>query len=158
MRKTLYFAYGSNLTRAQMAKRCPTAAAVGPGVLEDYELAFRAGGQGVYLTVERCPGAQTPVGLWELGPQDEASLDEYEGFPWLYYRARLPVSYTRADTGKACRAEALVYIMYKKYPLAQPGQAYVEACLRGCEDFGLDTAPMLDAVARAGEKEEAAHE
>lgn len=152
MGKTLYIAYGSNLNKAQMAQRCPSAKAVGPGLLADYELVFRAGGQGVYLTVERRPGACVPVGLWELDPRDEAALDEYEGFPWLYYRARLPVEYAAGGTRR--RAEALVYIMYKKYPLAQPDSAYVQACRQGCEDFGLDAGPLLKAVDRAGREQE----
>lgn len=149
MGNILYMAYGSNLNKAQMQERCPGARAVGSGVLEDYKLVFRAGGQGVYLTVERCPGGRVPVGFWEVPPEDEAVLDEYEGFPWLYYRARLPVGYTGA-AGEACRGEALIYIMYKKYPLSKPGQAYVDACREGYEDFGLDLGPLLEAAAHAG--------
>ena len=33
-----YIAYGSNLNREQMAKRCPDAKVIGSGMLKDYEL------------------------------------------------------------------------------------------------------------------------
>lgn len=36
-----YIAYGSNLNREQMAKRCPDAKVIGSGMLKDYELLFR---------------------------------------------------------------------------------------------------------------------
>lgn len=152
MGNTLYMAYGSNLNRAQMAQRCPAAKPVGPGVLENYRLVFRAGGQGVYLTVEPCPGESVPVGLWEVTPRDEAALDEYEGYPELYRRALLPV------LGQEGVQQALIYIMHETYPLAAPGDAYVDACREGCEDFGLDTGPLLRAVALARQGQEVSHE
>lgn len=158
MGKTLYMAYGSNLNKAQMAERCPNAVALGPGVLDDYKLVFRAGGQGVYLTVEPCPGAEVPVGLWEVTPQDEGALDEYEGYPELYRRAVLPVRYQDAASHEPCQPEALIYLMHETYPLARPGQDYVNACRKGCEDFGLDTEPLLRAVAQAGQEQEVPYE
>ena len=38
MAEKLYFAYGSNINLEQMAYRCPAAEAVGPVILENYEL------------------------------------------------------------------------------------------------------------------------
>lgn len=151
MDKTLYMAYGSNLNKAQMAERCPGARPVGPGVLEGYRLVFRAGGRGVYLTVEPCPGEAVPVGLWEVTAREEAALDEYEGYPELYYRATLPV---QCQDGPR---EALVYIMHETYPLAAPDEAYLAACREGCGDFGLDTGPLLRAAARARQEQEDSH-
>lgn len=152
MGKKLYAAYGSNLNRAQMAERCPEARPVGPGLLEGYRLRFRAGGRGVYLTVEPCPGESVPVGLWEVTARDEAALDEYEGYPELYYRAILPV---QCQDGPR---DALIYIMHEAYPLAAPGEAYMDACREGCEDFGLDTGPLLRAAALARQEQEVPHE
>ena len=40
MAEKLYFAYGSNINLEQMAYRCPAAEAVGPVILENYELLF----------------------------------------------------------------------------------------------------------------------
>ena len=43
----LYFAYGSNMNRNQMAFRCPDAEVAGSVRLEGYRLAFRENGGGV---------------------------------------------------------------------------------------------------------------
>ncbi|MDY0002073.1 MAG: gamma-glutamylcyclotransferase family protein [Polyangia bacterium] len=40
MKPVLYFAYGSNLDQAQMRRRCPTAAPIGPATLDGWRLAF----------------------------------------------------------------------------------------------------------------------
>ena len=48
----LYFAYGSNLNHAGMARRCPDSAPVGPALLKDWQLTF----QGV-ADIERQGGA-----------------------------------------------------------------------------------------------------
>ncbi len=40
MKRTLYFAYGSNLSEAQMRARCPGARPAGRAALHGYRLAF----------------------------------------------------------------------------------------------------------------------
>jgi hypothetical protein len=50
---TLYFAYGSNLNRAAMMRRCPAARGVGTAVLEDYR--FFVGVDGWLGETERRP-------------------------------------------------------------------------------------------------------
>ena len=47
-----YLAYGSNLSMAQMAQRCPDAVYVGTAELKDYQLLFKGSQSGSYLTVE----------------------------------------------------------------------------------------------------------
>ena len=46
MAEKLYFAYGSNINLEQMEYRCPAAKAVGPVILENYELLFRGNAKG----------------------------------------------------------------------------------------------------------------
>ncbi len=46
MAEKLYFAYGSNINLEQMEYRCPAAKAVGPVILENYELLFRGNTRG----------------------------------------------------------------------------------------------------------------
>ena len=43
---TLYFAYGSNMDRLAMKRRCPGARAVGPAVLEGYRFFVGVDGWG----------------------------------------------------------------------------------------------------------------
>ena len=49
--KKYYIAYGSNLSRQQMAQRCPGAKIVGGAVLKGWQLLF-----GYYATVEPSRG------------------------------------------------------------------------------------------------------
>lgn len=79
MKNKVYIAYGSNLNLEQMQYRCPNSKPIGTAMLQDYELDFR----GVATIVPK-KGAAVPVLLWEIPPQDEKSLDRYEGFPHLY--------------------------------------------------------------------------
>ena len=84
MKEKLYIAYGSNLDRGQMARRCPTAEVVCSGMLYGHELLFRGSQFGAVATVEPKPGACVPVLVWKIKPSDERALDLYEGFPHLY--------------------------------------------------------------------------
>ena len=57
VKKSLYFAYGSNMNLDQMDFRCPAAKAIGVVRLEDYRLAFCGGRvMGDYAGVRTEPG------------------------------------------------------------------------------------------------------
>ena len=72
----LYLAYGSNLNKAQMSQRCPTAKAVGSAMIYGYELVFRGVAD---IAKSKDSNMYIPVGIWEIEPADELSLDQYEG-------------------------------------------------------------------------------
>ena len=61
-----YLAYGSNLSMAQMATRCPDAIYVGIAEIEDYQLLFKGSQTGSYLTVEQKKGRKVPVLVWRI--------------------------------------------------------------------------------------------
>lgn len=126
MANKFYVAYGSNLNLAQMARRCPNAKVVGCGELKDYQLTFRG-----VATIEPEKGAVTPVGVWEITPQDERNLDIYEGYPHLYRKETVSVT-VREKT-----LQAMVYIMNEGEP-RQPNQGYYDTILQGYRDVGLD--------------------
>lgn len=93
-RLDVYFAYGSNLDRAQMRARCPESKYVGWGYLNDHRLKYvgqssRWGG-GV-ATVVRQPGDRVPGHLYFVTPKDLARLDRYEGTPRIYRRKEVTV-------------------------------------------------------------------
>ncbi len=92
--KKYYIAYGSNLSRQQMAQRCPGAKIVGGAVLKGWQLLF-----GYYATVEPAEGKGTPVLVWEITSAQEQQLDEYEDYPKLYRKAELAVECTPLDEG-----------------------------------------------------------
>ena len=126
-----YLAYGSNLNIAQMRERCPGAEIMGTAVLKDYRLLARRGPSGAYLTIEEEEGAAVPAAVWSVGPEDEKALDEYEGFPKLYYKKELSVPVRERKSGTVRECRAVVEVLYREYPYGSPPDAYVEECLPG---------------------------
>ncbi len=131
----LYIAYGSNLNLAQMARRCPNSKVIGIGKLNDYQLTFRH-----VATIEPQVGATTPVGVWEITPEDEKKLDCYEGYPSLYRKEDLKVE---MHNGKS--VDAMVYIMNSGRP-QMPSNYYYQVILQGYKDVGLDEKYLQDAL------------
>lgn len=136
-----YVAYGSNLNKHQMKYRCPNSKPLCAGELRDYELLFRGSKTGSYATVEPKKGSSVPVGIWEISPMDEKSLDRYEGYPSFYYKKTVDV-----HTKYGILPAAMIYIMHEDRPIGQPTEHYVEVCLEGYDDFGLNKLDFVDAV------------
>lgn len=129
----LYVAYGSNLNLEQMAHRCPDAEIVGRGIIHDYALKYRGSKTGAYLTIIRERGKKVPVVIWSISDQDERNLDRYEGFPTFYYKKRMTV---QLENGK--RIRAMAYVMFDKALPGIPSEYYIQTCLRGYWENGLD--------------------
>ena len=86
----LYFAYGSNMDRAAMARRCPASRVLGLGRLNRHRLVIMREG---YASVERFPTGTVWGVLWDLALSDVPALDRYEGVAsGLYVKAQQPVS------------------------------------------------------------------
>ncbi len=152
MEKRYYIAYGSNLNVQQMRMRCPSARIIGTSVLEDHKLLFKGSKTGSYLTVEKKPGSSVPVGVWEVTPADEKTLDRYEGFPNFYYKKELTLPVKGIRTGKIRKRRVFVYIMYENRPIGIPSISYMQTCIQGYDDFGFDWAGLLDAYLKCGEE------
>ena len=125
-------AYGSNLNKDQMRYRCPTARAVGSAMIYGHELVFRGVAD---IMKSKDPNMYIPVGIWEIQPEDEASLDIYEGYPRLY--------------GKINVCGIMTYQMHTDR-IATPSTSYFNSILEGYRDFGLDTNFLYDAAGWAG--------
>ncbi len=71
-----YFAYGSNLSHAQMVKRCPQCEVLGPAVLTGYRWYITKRGYASLLpsTRDRVFGL-----VYSISDTDEVALDHYEG-------------------------------------------------------------------------------
>ena len=86
---TLYFAYGSNMNRSAMTRRCPGARVIGPAVLEGYRFFVGIEGWG---SVAPKVGDNVHGVLWRLTPRDIAALHAYELlYQGLYDVRHLPV-------------------------------------------------------------------
>lgn len=97
----LYFAYGSNMNRDQMAVRCPGAVPIGAGTLPGYRLVER-----MYADIDPDPDTEVWGVLWSITPTHLHALDRYEGYPRFYTRHRV-----RIRTGNHHLRPAIVYEM-----------------------------------------------
>jgi len=118
----LYFGYGSNLWKAQMALRCPVSKFVGLGRLRGYRWMINSRGYANIAQLTNTPndndndnnnsgstgsdgpGSNTEVyGLiYSLTPADEARLDINEGVPVAYEKRMVSAELfpPKADSGK----------------------------------------------------------
>ena len=125
--RKLYFAYGSNLNVEQMSYRSPTARRVGAEYFPGWRLVLR----GVADIEIGEPEDMIPGGIWEIGPEDEAALDRYEGVKHGLYR-------------KVIINGMLTYQMnHSGY--AYPSSDYFRTILEGYRDFGLDESELYNA-------------
>ncbi len=145
----LYIAYSSNLNLAQMADRCPTARVIGSSEMQGWQLLFRGSRTGAVATVEPKKGCRVPVLVWEITPADEAALDRYEGWPFLYRKETVKVKIN----GKTVKA--MVYIMNEGRPPGQPSCYYYSIILDGYKEAGFDMDILRRAATESVEMEEA---
>ncbi|MGE0215375.1 poly-gamma-glutamate hydrolase family protein [Mycolicibacterium sp.] len=123
----LYFAYGSNLSVAQMALRCPDATDPRPAMLPDHDWLINQRG---VATVEPLAGGEVHGVLWQVSDHDLATLDSAEGVPVRYRRDRLQVHTVGGPS------PAWVYIDHRVEP-GPPRPGYLERILDGARHHGL---------------------
>jgi len=122
-----YFAYGSNLSVAQMTERCPGASDPQPATLADHDWLINERG---VATVEPLEGSEVHGILWQLDDKDLATLDRAEGVPVRYRRDRLKV-----DTNDG-PVDAWVYIDHRVEP-GHPREGYLERIIEAAGHHGL---------------------
>ena len=124
----LYFAYGSNINRAAMTRRCPGASALGPAALEGYRFFVGIDGWG---SVRPSKGATVHGVLWRLTPRDMAALHAYEHLHrGLYDVRRLP---TRVGSR---RLSAMIYLLRNRAP-GGPRPGYTEMIAASAREWRL---------------------
>lgn len=135
---TLYFAYGSNMNRAAMKRRCPGARAMGPAVLEGYRFFVGLEGWG---SVAPSAGNVVHGVLWRLTPRDIAALHAYELLHQGLYDVRhLPVR----TEGR--RVRAMIYLL-RRQALGKPRPGYVEMIAAAARGWKLPE-PYIQSVER----------
>lgn len=142
----LYIAYGSNLNLSQMKQRCPTARVIGTSEIKDYELVFRGSRYNAVATIEPCEGSRVPVLRWCIQPEDEKSLDRYEGYPHLYAKENME---TMLNDRKV---SAMVYVMMPGHELGIPSKYYKTSIKEGYMDAGFDTDILYNAIDKTIER------
>lgn len=130
----IYIAYGSNMNKEQMSRRCPNARPIGKTILKDYKLVFKG-----VADIEKSEGEEVPVALWEITKECEKALDIYEGYPRLYRKEYVQIEIN----GKI--ELAMVYVMnYSKG--AKPSEYYYNVIKQGYKDFDINMAPLEKAL------------
>ncbi|MDJ0713206.1 MAG: gamma-glutamylcyclotransferase family protein [Prochloraceae cyanobacterium] len=89
MKTNIYIAYGSNLHPVRLAKRCPSAAVVGTGLLKGWKLAFRKRSRDGSA---KCDAVRTGnlkhsicVAVYEIPSIEKSDLDRAEGLGIGYH-------------------------------------------------------------------------
>lgn len=128
--KNLYFAYGSNIDKVQMQKRCPGSELIGNGIIDGYRFIINKRGYATLMSTEKdfVPGV-----VWRLSEDDEHSLDLYEGYKkGIYDKCFRKV---RASDGQ--EFFCLLYIDHCNQVLGPPNQGYMEKIIKGARDCEL---------------------
>lgn len=142
--KLIYIAYGSNLNKHQMARRCPNAKPLGGFLLPDHKMIFRGVADIIPLKGHVCP-----VGFWEITDKCEYSLDVYEGFPTLYRKEFITIKFNETDEVHDC----LVYKM-NRGSFGMPSEVYARSIMRGYRDFNLSLDQFHQSVQYTSEQVE----
>jgi gamma-glutamylcyclotransferase len=129
-----YFAYASNMNRAQMGSRAGTILEERPARLENYELAFnkkvRGGTAGA--NIRPAPGKFVEGILYKINESAFRNLDRFEGAPVHYRRIQIDV---KDRDGKIIPAQAFIAAKVEKG--LHPAAHYLKTILDGAAEHNL---------------------
>lgn len=137
--RRLYLAYGSNLSREQMRHRCPGAIGIEPVTIPGWRLAFVGElsgnwGEGAVATLLRS-SAHCALGMvYQITPEDEASLDQWEGVKRGFYSKE-------EGFARYCGEPLYTYICSQGREGA-PNPAYLGVLRQGFHDWRLLLDPL----------------
>ncbi len=138
----LYFAYGANMDRAAMARRCPQSRPLGAARLPRHRFMVTADG---FASVIRDPRRTVHGVLWDLALSDLPALDRYEEVHrGLYVKITQPV------IGPEGPRRALVYLARSGEPGA-PRPGYLEGVLQAAAEWDLPADYRQEIARWAGE-------
>jgi gamma-glutamylcyclotransferase len=129
-----YFAYGSNMNRAQMRSRAGQIVEEQPARLENYEMLFNKRARGGYATanIHPAPGKTVHGVLYKIPEAAFRNLDRFESVPQHYRRIEVLVT---DGAGKKIAAQA--YIATKIHKGLRPAPHYLQTILEGAGEHGL---------------------
>ena len=124
----LHFAYGSNMSRALMHRRCPQAKALGTASISGWRFVITPDGFG---SIARSAGSAVHGVLWRLTPRDLAAINAYESLDsGLYARRILPVRHGSR------RVPALLYIARRRGE-GRPRPGYMTVVIAAARDWKM---------------------
>ena len=135
----LYFAFGSNLHKKQMKRRCRDSKYIGCYTLKNYKLSFRnnnyGGGviDGGVADVEKKKNSKVLGAIYKITRKDEKKLDLYEDYPYLYIKKYFKLH------GK----KVMFYYMPKKTKYNPPAKIYLNKIIQGYKDCGYKNSYIM---------------
>jgi Gamma-glutamyl cyclotransferase, AIG2-like len=124
----LHFAYGSNMSRALMHRRCPQAKALGTASIWGWRFVITPDGFG---SIAPRAGSVVHGVLWRLTPRDLAAINAYESLDsGLYARRILPVRHGSR------RVPALLYIARGRGE-GRPRPGYMTLVIEAARDWKM---------------------
>ena len=124
----LYAAYGSNLNKAQMKKRCPDSSPYTWINLKNWRLVFKG-----VADIENNNNSNLLLGLYKITDNCEKKLDGYEEYPAIYKKHY----FSQEVNGK--KADIMLYIMNDKFSYSVPSQKYFKIIKEGYQNWGFKT-------------------
>lgn len=124
----LYFAYGSNLWRQQMAERCPDQLEITSGRLDGWRWIITTRG---YASIIRSEPDYVLGTVYQLSMDDVLNLDRYEGVAKGHYRKQM----ISVDV-EGIKLECLVYIDLVAEE-GKPKEEYISRINSGLRDAAL---------------------
>lgn len=141
----LYFAYASNLSRAQMTERCPAARPLARAFIPDHRLGFVGHSEswgGGTATILLAPGTTLWGALYDVDESCLQELGRREGAAYVGSRTSV-----LDEDGR--HMHVFLFVRARDFEERPPSERYVETIRRGYADWDLDTAALDRAVDRA---------
>jgi hypothetical protein len=145
-----YFAYGSNMSLAQMQRRCPSARFICTARLVDYIFGIAR-----HSRLRNCgtanicvqPGSEVWGVVYEVSASDMAAMDAYEDG---YSRENVVVL---QSNGNAATPEVIVYIAPQELNAPLPNAEYKRLLLEGARHWQLpeEYCRMLEQIEAAAD-------
>ena len=132
----LYFAYGSNLHRKQMKRRCKNSRFISCHILKNYQLVFRS--KYGAADIQKKKGSSVLGAIYDINKADEKKLDAYEEFPKVYVKKYFKI------WGK----KVMFYYMSGKTKQTKPSRRYLSSIIQGYKDCGYKNSHVLVLRAR----------
>uniref|UniRef100_A0A6P7FXG1 gamma-glutamylcyclotransferase n=1 Tax=Diabrotica virgifera virgifera TaxID=50390 RepID=A0A6P7FXG1_DIAVI len=159
-KKSIYFAYGSNLLERRMHRSNPNAVRCGKGVLKDYRFdmgTYCKFWRGCGANITEASGEKVFGALWELKDEDFINLDRQEYVHLNVYKRIL----VEIETPDGQKLNCIAYQMvnnFEKVDLAnlpfdrRPSPAYMDVIIKGSQETGLpiDYTKFLGTVSTNG--------
>ncbi len=132
----LYFAFGSNLNRKQIKRRCKNSRFISRHILKNYQLVFRS--KYGAADIQRKKGSSVLGAIYDINKTDEKKLDAYEEFPKVYVKKYFKI------LGK----KVMFYYMFNKTKQTEPSRRYLNSIIQGYKDCGYKDSHVLVSRAR----------